>query len=209
MSSTMISLVDPTFDCFGDLGDYASSANDLFAALAKSGVSGKTLNDGLSQLRVYAKTAPESVRFPFMYELESRAELKTDKPVPAWLLTQVRDRVKAMLAQVTDQAGAEQTLQNMRWMVPSTPAAAKVAPTPVQVAPAATAPVGPLPGAPQYVPAPKSSFLADYWLPMSILGVGTLAAVGIALLDRKPRPAMAELHGRRRRPAAAGGGRRR
>ena len=184
-------------ESFSDLGDYASAANDLFAALGRAGVSGDALRNALAVFTGIAQSASSYVKDPFMYEINSRPELQTSAPVPKWLIDQIGTRLKAMLVEVNDSArkDAEGMLVALKKSLPgmgitgSTPPAAMAAPKVSKAGVKVDAGPVLMPGAPH-----KSSFWSDYGLAVGIAGAGVVAAVALALLDRKKaRPAMAGL----------------
>jgi hypothetical protein len=125
------------------------------------------------------------------------------KTAPEWLYKQVRQDVLD-IAQAAINAGVDigryvtetsAVAATARVASTAVTSATTVAPVVVRTAGASAAPVA----APRAAPAGSSreGFLAAYWLPLTIIGVGGLAAVALALLDR-PRAAVAGLAGYRR-----------
>lgn len=95
------------FDEWGSLGDYRSSIETLFGKIKKQGIFGVQLNWVLQQFLPIAKQSPDVVRYPFMYELDSRPELKSDDKVPNWLIDQIKDRVIGAVGQTMAGSSAE------------------------------------------------------------------------------------------------------
>src|SRR5512138_527994 len=96
--------------CMGDLGDWDSSSKSFWADAKKKGIAGTDLRAILVSFISMANSASDTVRYPFMYEIESRAELQTDAKVPGWLLDQVQSRLQSIVANTGQPGEAESVL---------------------------------------------------------------------------------------------------
>ncbi len=186
--SVMISNLGPggSFTGFGTFGDAISDAfwkvNEMFDAFTKQGVTGNALRKALELWQGVASQAPDEVRYAFMYEVDSRAELQSDAKLPTWLLAQIRERLKAVIKAT----GASSSTMDLLAQMPNVVAknAPKSPTTTVTIAPSKT------PGQPPAVllgpvAAPRDDggfigFVKENALPLAIAGAGI---VGRARLE--------------------------
>lgn len=106
---------DDGFSCgtcgMGALGDWGSEIDAFFAKAKKDGIAGTVLQTVMVQFISTANSAPDTVKYPFLYEINERAELKSDSRVPNWLLDQIKSRLQGIVTQTGNQKEAEGVLR--------------------------------------------------------------------------------------------------
>src|SRR5512138_1407790 len=188
--------------CMGDLGDWDSSSKSFWADAKKKGIAGTDLRAIMVAFISMANSASDTVRYPFMYEIESRAELQTDAKVPGWLLDQVQSRLQSIVAN-TGQPGEAESVLNYAIKAWKKGTIGGKAPAAADVTKKATA------AAKEQSPAVVGKATMEPKKPFPWLLAGGIAAgvAGVGLLvwafwpvSSKPAPAVAgPRYGRRRR----------
>lgn len=89
------------------LGDYAGQEAMFWSAAASKGIGGNELREIIKYFIPIANNASDNTKYPFMYEVNSRAELQRDDKVPSWLLDQIKSRVQSIVTNTGMSAGAE------------------------------------------------------------------------------------------------------
>ena len=91
------------------------SANDAFWTEASKGVSGTGLRSLLVLLTPVMNAAKDKdARNEFSYELDGRAELKSDAEVPLWLIEQLHERTRRIILSSGMGDSAEPLLVGMK-----------------------------------------------------------------------------------------------
>jgi len=83
--------------------EFLGVANAFWKKARSQGIGGTALASVLELFRSAANSASDGVKWPFLYELDSRAELRLGSRVPEWLIAD--DQIPARLKAVVEATG--------------------------------------------------------------------------------------------------------